>query len=307
VEEHQATPGTGTGRKAPLWVVPFLRALERTGEARAAAEDAGIDYTTAYARRRAHADFAAAWVEALAAHGEAKRLAEEAEIAAVKAANPLTRLASGESDLSPQRRGEVVVSAGKVRRAGRGRWSKEKEKIFFDELAATSNMAMAAKAAGVSTNAILARRLKHRLFAAKFEAVVQSAKAVIDLYLIEEAKKSFNPDDLDTGDVRPRVTIDQAIKISQRNAAKARQDAEADPFAEGTAMDDDGLDAVKESILGKLRRIREADRREQLALGWTLDESFDVMIPPGYVKGPDYRPLPPELPKDYYSNYRMGG
>jgi hypothetical protein len=31
------------------------------------------------------------------------------------------------------------------------------------------------------------------------------------------------------------------------------------------------------------------------------------MIPPGYVKGPDYKPLPPELPKDYYSNYRMGG
>jgi hypothetical protein len=47
-----------------------------------------------------------------------------------------------------------------------------------------------------------------------------------------------------------------------------------------------------------------SDRREQLALGWSYDESFDVMIPPGYVQGPDYRPKPPELPVNYYSKYR---
>jgi len=48
-------------RKAPRWTVAFLRALERTGEARAAALDAGIDHSTAYARRRAHPDFADTW------------------------------------------------------------------------------------------------------------------------------------------------------------------------------------------------------------------------------------------------------
>jgi hypothetical protein len=193
-----------------------------------------------------------------------------------------------------------------VRRAGHGRWSKAKEKIFFEELAATSNIGMAAKAAGVSTNAILARRLKHRVFAAKFEAVVQSAKACIDLYLIEETKKSFDPDDLDTGDVRPKVTIDQAIKISQRSATKSRSaQFDPDPFAE-EEPEERSVDEIKESIISKLRRLRDADRREQLAIGWTLDESFDVMIPPGYVQGPDYKPLPPELPTDYYSKYPMG-
>jgi hypothetical protein len=188
---------------------------------------------------------------------------------------------------------------------GQGRWSKAKEKSFFEELAATANFRMAAEAVGMSTNAILARRHGSRLFAAKFDAVVQSAKVVIDLYLLEEAKKTFNPESIDTGDVRPKVTIDQAIKISQRNAPKGRADAEPDPFAEeAAAMDDDGIEAIRESIIGKLRRIREANRREQLKLGWTFDESFDEMIPPGYVQGPDYQPLPPDVPKDYYSNYR---
>jgi len=56
--------------KTPRWTIAFLRALERTGDARASAEDAGIDHTTAYARRRSHPEFAAAWTQALAAHAE---------------------------------------------------------------------------------------------------------------------------------------------------------------------------------------------------------------------------------------------
>lgn len=46
-----------------------------------------------------------------------------------------------------------------------------------------------------------ARRLKHPIFAAKWEAVVQSARASIDLYLVEETHKSFDPERLETGEV----------------------------------------------------------------------------------------------------------
>src|SRR4051794_34833569 len=57
-------PAGGRGkRKPPRWVIPFLRALERTGEVRTAARDAGVDHSTAYARRKAHADFAADWTK----------------------------------------------------------------------------------------------------------------------------------------------------------------------------------------------------------------------------------------------------
>src|SRR5438045_8695505 len=65
-------------KKAPRWVIAFLRALERTGKVRASAEDAGIDHTTAYLRQRTHADLAAAWKEALEKH-RAERARVEGE------------------------------------------------------------------------------------------------------------------------------------------------------------------------------------------------------------------------------------
>src|SRR5881275_3169313 len=68
-------------KKKPRWVTPFLRALERTGVARAAAADAGVDYTTAYARRRTHADFATDWAWVVQAYAERveREKAEELE------------------------------------------------------------------------------------------------------------------------------------------------------------------------------------------------------------------------------------
>jgi hypothetical protein len=275
-------------RKEPRWVVAFLRALERTGEARSAAADAGIDHTTAYARRKAHGEFADRWAGALRAHAEAKARAEAEEIAALEKGSshpsPSHSFAAGPS-LSPQGRGtELMVSGGKVRRAGHDRWSRRKEAIFFDELAATANATMAAKAAGVSTNAVHARRLKHPLFAAKWEAVVRSSSAAIDLYLVEETRKTFDPESLDTGDVKPRVTIDQAIKISQLNASKKAK-ALPDPFAEQAASPSaETIEALRERILKKFERLAERGRRERIEAGWSYDERHDAMVPPGWVK-----------------------
>jgi hypothetical protein len=108
-----------------------------------------------------------------------------------------------------------------VKRAGHDRWSKRKEKIFFEELAATNNIQRSAAAAGVSANAVQSRRLKHPVFRAKWDAVVQSAKASIDLYTVEAAKKTFDPDQLDTGDVTPKVTIAEALKIAHSGGPRA--------------------------------------------------------------------------------------
>ena len=63
-------------RKAPRWAAVFLRALAGCGEVRWAAAMAGVDFTTAYLRRKTHAEFAGAWAEALAAFG-AKEEVEE--------------------------------------------------------------------------------------------------------------------------------------------------------------------------------------------------------------------------------------
>ena len=275
-------PGTTHMRKDPRWVTCFLRALERTGTVRVAAEDAGIDHSTAYARRRTHVEFAGRWEEALARHEETKAEAEREELEALKWAPTTPAFGGG----PPPRSGEeLIIANGQVKRAGHGRWGKAKEKIFFDELAATANARMAAAAVGLTKNAVLQRRLRHPLFAAKWDAVARMARASIGLYAIEATNKTFDPEALDTGETTPKVTIDQAIKISQIDASTARRDAAPNPFEEeAAAASPEEADRLREKLVGKLLRLQDRMRREDLAKGWTLDEGTDALIPPGWVK-----------------------
>jgi hypothetical protein len=281
-------------KKAPRWTIPFLRALERTGNARAAAEDAGIDHTTAYGRRKAHADFAAAWAEALEKYRAERKRVEEEGIAALRSAaspGPSTIPSAGNGPPPPDTLGEeLVASNGQLKRVGRERWGKRKEALFLDELTATANVRRAAKAAGVSANAVLARRRRHPLFAAKWEAAVANARASIDLHLLEEAKKTFDPETLGTVDVAPRVTIDQAIKISQLGGSKKQAPA-ADAFSEDEYSYEDDIADIREGLVQRLQAMRQRDRPELLARGWSYDESWDRDIPPGWIKGPEWRPM----------------
>jgi hypothetical protein len=194
-------------------------------------------------------------------------------------------------------REELIVSNGQVKRAGPGRWNKAKEKIFFEELAATANARRAAAAVGVSKNAVLQRRLRHPAFAAKWDAVVAAAKASINLYLVEASNQTFDPEELDTGEVTPKVTIDQAIKISQMNArqAKPREEEELpDPFAEQAAsMTPDDVHELRERLVRKLQALRRRDRPALLAQGWSYDEEYDRDIPPGWVKAAGGEPAEP--------------
>jgi hypothetical protein len=290
--------GMTNGRKPPRWVQSFLRALERTGEARAAAADAGVDHSTAYARRRTHGEFADRWVGALRAHKEAKARGEAEEIAAVKAGG-FPRAPSPGSPLasppSPSGGEGLVASGGQMKRAGPGRWTKAKEKIFFDELAATANARAAAAAVGLSKNAVLQRRARHPAFAAKWDAVVASAKASINLYLVEASNQTFDPDTLDTGEVTPKVTIDQAIKISQlRGPATARAAGAGEEYEEPEPSDPG--EEMRERLIRKLRRMHQRDIVDKQAAGWSYDASYDVLVPPGWVQGRDYRPKETEDP-----------
>jgi hypothetical protein len=279
-------------RKAPRWTVSFLRALERTGEVRAAAEDAGIDYSTAYARRRAHADFGDAWDAAVYRYSVAKEQREGEEIAAVVASPPLPARASRESPTPAKGGAELVSTGSQVKRVGPGRWSQAREAVFFEELAASANVKRAAAAAGVSANAVYARRLKSPLFRAKWEAVRETAKAAIDMHLLEQSKRSFDHDALDTGEVTPRVSIDQAIKIAQSGASRSRRQDDPDPF-EG-AEEPGPMEEMRARLIKKINAMHKRAIVEKTALGWSYDESFDVLIPPGWLKGPDYKPKEPD-------------
>ena len=94
-----ARRGGAKGQKPPRWTKAFLRALARHGQVRRAADDAAVDFSTAYARRRVHADFAAQWREALADHSRRKQRAVSETIVA-----------------APAPAAESAISGGKLRR-----------------------------------------------------------------------------------------------------------------------------------------------------------------------------------------------
>lgn len=277
-----------TKKRAPRWTIAFLRALERCGDVRASAEDAGIDHSTAYARRRAHVEFAADWERALAAHAarvEAERAGDVASVSNVTP--PPTPPHRGEGSRGASDSGEgSVLAAAQVKRAGHGRWSERKEKLFFAELAATANVKRAAAAAGVSPNAVYQRRMRDRHFKAKWAAVLETGRAAIEMKLVEAANRTFEPDELDVGDVQPKVSVAEAIRIVQVHGSKAQQEQLPDPFAERAAsMTEDEVNEIRENIIRKLRRTRERDMPDMIAAGWSLDEEYDRMVPPGWVRG----------------------
>jgi hypothetical protein len=105
------------------------------------------------------------------------------------------------------------------------------------------------------------------------------------MYLVEETNKSFDPQQLGTGEVTPKVTIDQAIKISQIGASKMQREAPPNPFEHEAAPGE--IEQLREKLFRKLMRLGDRMRAESLAKGWTLDEENDALIPPGWVKQSD--------------------
>lgn len=201
-------PAGERGRRIPRWVGPFLRALERTGMVRVAAEDAGVDHTTAYARRRTHGEFAAAWVEAKTAHEAAK--ADEKAWANGRA--PAL-------SLPPPRDGgaEYVVSGNRLQRVSSERWGKRKEEAFLAELAVTGTFQIACKAVGISCEAVRKRRRKDPRFEAACKAAIAECAKRAPEFLAGAMVATFDPEavlDAQPGGL-PRVSIDQAIKIAQ--------------------------------------------------------------------------------------------
>ena len=120
------------------------------------------------------------------------------------------------------------------------------------------------------------------MFRAKWEAVLETGRAAIETKLIEAANRSFDPDEIDTGDVQPRVSVAEAIRIVQAHGSKAGRGVQQ-PFLAGQAAVDD-IAEVKERLIKKLLRLRQRDRDAKIAAGWSYDELADHIVPPGWVR-----------------------
>jgi hypothetical protein len=121
--------------------------------------------------------------------------------------------------------------------------------------------------------------------------VLETGRASIEMHLVEAANRTFEPEELETGDVEPKVSVAEAIRIVQVHGSKQQQAHLCDPFAEQAAsMSEQQVEELRERLLKKIKRLTDRTRREQLQEGWILDEEHDHMVPPGYVKAADARP-----------------
>jgi len=269
-------------RREPRWVKVFLKQLERTGNVRLAAEGAGVDYTTAYQRRKRHGDFAEKWAGALAAHAS-RSTADEGGLHC----GPSTIPSSGNGP--PPRSGEDLVMRpdGVLIRGSDARWGKRSELAFLTELTVSGNVKRAAAAVGFSTTAVYKQRLKSRHFAAAWDAAIETGKARVQAFLVEAATRTFDPDELPIGDGHelPKVSISEAINIAKSgpSAGAARagkgRDGHSDPYFDGWEVDHEEYLAARQRIIDRIQRLRD----NMAADGWWEDDKGQL-IPPGYAR-----------------------
>lgn len=162
----------------------FLAELRRTGNVRLSAKQAGVSPATLHGRRRAYPAFATEWAAAL---GFARAtLAEQGSASAAGAKAP---------------RGEYLVAKGfggelQVKRANPRYLSAEGEQLFLQTLAATCNIRLACRAAGIAPSNIYARRRRSDLFADRMDAALAQGHERLEFALMESALCSLAPEEM---------------------------------------------------------------------------------------------------------------
>jgi len=260
-------------KKAPMWRQAFLRALKRTGNVRASAFEAGVDPGTAYDHRAKDPAFRAHWAEARAAFRAMKAKA---------------KAAGEELVLRRTRHGDKLV------RAGPGRWSARIEESFLDGLELTGCVRTAARAAGISAEALYKRRDRYPEFRARWDERLGRNKIQLPGLLDAAAVSSLSP--VPEGAKRrgrarlPAVSVDQAIRIKVANdnaQAKGRGRGGIRPEKPEQSHEEAANEFVR--LVGIMKRRRAAQR---LAEGWTR-VGDGIWLPPGWTaQGPEPRAGP---------------
>ena len=247
-------------RKEPHWVKLFLRELSRTGNVRMAAEAAGVDFTTAYGRRKRHAEFSERWegaLEARAANGESGH------------ALTLPQPAAAPSLSRERERDFAVRPDGKVIKGSDARWGKRAEEAFLAELTMSANVKRAAGAAGFSAAAVYKRRIKDRHLAAAWDAAIEVGKARVQAYLVEAAGRTFDPDELPVAEgdrEMEKVSISQAINIAKLKGPSTspgsgpglwRTNGSGSEDGDGQFVTNEEAEAARGRIFDRLQRIKE--------------------------------------------------
>lgn len=105
-----------------------------------------------------------------------------------------------------------------VVRANAGRWSRGKEARFFQALFDTGNVQAAARAAGVSTQAIYNRRQESEAFRESWAAVLHEGRSQLQMDSVGAANRAL--EEIEPG-AAPPISVKDALAVQ---AAAAREE-----------------------------------------------------------------------------------
>lgn len=218
------------------WRAPFLEALAAGGSVERAARTAGVDKSSAYARRRRDPVFAADWTAA--------------------AAQARARLAGGDRPVLGLDEYVRSSRAGRpcVMRVGPGRWSTEKERVFLEELAATANVKAAAEAAGVSATAVYRRRMEWPGFAEAWAASLAQGWARIETLLVHAATETLDPAPVTGAREAPAMSVQQAMDLYKLHRHSVT--GEGKRPRHGWRKKEPTIEEVRAEVLRRVRAIK---------------------------------------------------
>ena len=209
----------------------FLSLLRRTGNARLAAREVGLAYSTMQDRRRKHPAFAARWDAALVffAARLGKKGKQSFDPSTSSGQAKLRTSGNGAGLLPPQEHGSSFRTSGgepvlrrtrngklQLQRAPAGRLTPAAEQAFLSAVSVTCNMSLAAAAVGACFGAFNKRRKKDPAFARELRLALRQGYEALEMGLVESRlAASFDHDAWRTNDppAMPPMSVAQALQL----------------------------------------------------------------------------------------------
>ena len=169
----------------------------------------------------------------------------------------MTRIQDGVRSSGPE---GSIVRYGTARRAKRVRtagwqWSEEAEAIFFDVLASSANVLMAADAAGFSTPTVYRQRQLRPEFAARWQSALEQGYARLEMALVEAACDSLAGEQFGADRPIPKMTVEQASNVLRAHRNAVEGDGKRGPGAHRRRR---SFEEVRDSIAKKIAAIEAA-------------------------------------------------
>ncbi len=148
----------------------------------------------------------------------------------------------------------VKGRAQKVKTGG-AQWSDEAEALFFDILAASCNVRLAAAEVGFSTFTVYRQRRMRPEFAEHWQAALTQGYARLEMALLEAANDSLEGIQFDADRPIPKMTVEQAMNVLRAHRNTVYGDGKRGP---GRYAHRRSLSEVQGSILKKIAAIDNA-------------------------------------------------